>query len=74
MRYTIRLSKIKWYENELQKATNIQFDLLKIWLTKNMKTNYKSKHEKACLKKPFKRVISGLDFVIYLVCIWNKNF
>ena len=26
MRYTIRLSKIKWSENELQKAKNIQFD------------------------------------------------
>ena len=26
MRYTIRLSKIKWYENQLQKAKNIQFD------------------------------------------------
>ena len=46
MRYTIKFSKIKWYENELQKAKNIQFDKLKIWLTKNMKTNCKSKHEK----------------------------
>ena len=26
MRYTIKLSKIKWYENELQKAKSIQYD------------------------------------------------
>ena len=26
MHYTVRLSKIKWYENELQKAKSIQFD------------------------------------------------
>ena len=39
MRYTIKLSKIKWYENELQKAKSIQYDWLKLWLIKIIKAS-----------------------------------